>query len=202
MSAGRQRAFDKEYALMEAMKVFWLKGYSGASLRDLTEAMGINKPSVYSAFGSKEELFVSAINQYVDRYGLPNFDALQDMALPLSERLEAYLNALLDMLLDPALPGGCFVTNSTCELGSNCLPDNAMQTILAINKTSIDTYIRFFQAEKLQGNIASDSDPEKLADYLLTQMFGLAVMAKNGVKRDALEQVITLSITAFCVRSH
>ena len=63
MAGGRQRSFDKQQALENAMRVFWQKGFIGASLMDLTESMGINKPSMYAAFGNKEQLFIQATNQ-------------------------------------------------------------------------------------------------------------------------------------------
>ena len=61
---GRPRAFDRDQALELALDVFWRKGYEGASLSDLTEAMGINPPSLYAAFGDKEGLFMEAVQRY------------------------------------------------------------------------------------------------------------------------------------------
>src|SRR3954463_3624794 len=63
---GRPRKFDADQALDAALAVFWRKGYEGASLPDLTEAMGINRPSLYAAFGNKEELFRRAVDRYVE----------------------------------------------------------------------------------------------------------------------------------------
>ena len=77
MAAGRQREFDKQVALDAAMNVFWLNGYTGTSLSDLTDAMGINKPSLYAAFGNKEALFVRALNHYIDKHGSPHLEALR-----------------------------------------------------------------------------------------------------------------------------
>jgi len=197
MTAGRQRTFDKEEALNKAMAVFWQKGYSGTSLTDLTEAMGINKPSLYAAFGNKEELFINAIKQYVNDYGVPHFDKLLDKSSSLRERLEAYLESIAKMLSDSKLPGGCFVTTSTCEAGSDCLPEDAVQTIMKINATSIEGFVSFFQEEQVKGNIGATAKAEVLADYLLTLQFGLAVMARNGIKRDRLRQVISHAVSGF-----
>ena len=68
MVAGRPRKFDKEHALEAAMLVFWRNGYSGTSLADLTNAMAINKPSMYAAFGNKEQLFKASLEQYINQY--------------------------------------------------------------------------------------------------------------------------------------
>jgi len=197
MAAGRQRTFDKEDALIKAMEVFWRKGYSGTSLSDLTEAMGINKPSLYAAFGNKEDLFVSAIKQYVNEYGIPHFEKLMSPDSSFRERVKAYLESIAKMISDSKLPGGCFVTTSTCEAGSDCLPEDAVQTILKINATSTEAFISFFRNEQAKGNIASSASPEVLADYLLTLQFGLAVMARNGIRQDRLKQVISHAVSSF-----
>ena len=197
MSAGRQRQFNKEEALARAMEVFWQKGYSGTSLSDLTEAMGINKPSLYAAFGNKEKLFVSAINEYVEQYGAPHFDKLLKGDASLRERVEAYLGSIAIMVTNAKLPGGCFVADSTCEAGSDCLPTGAEDAILAINKASTKAFVSFFRNEQLKGHIEASASPETLADYLLALQFGLAVMARNGIKRPRLEKMINHAVINF-----
>ena len=105
MAAGRQREFDKQIALDAAMELFWSNGYSGTSLSDLTNAMGINKPSLYAAFGNKEALCISALNQYVSKYGSPHMEELNAPNKSLRSRLTAYLKSIARMVSDPALPG-------------------------------------------------------------------------------------------------
>ncbi|MFC3851534.1 TetR/AcrR family transcriptional regulator [Salinispirillum marinum] len=197
MGAGRQRTFDKEDALIKAMEIFWEKGFSGTSLSDLTEGMGINKPSLYSAFGNKEELFVSAINQYANVYGGPHVDKLLDTKSSLQKRVQAYLKSIAKMVTNASLPGGCFVTASTSEAGSGCLPDNAVQAILRINADSTSSLVHFFTEEQAKGNLAANTSPEVLSDYLLTIQFGLAVMARNGTEQSRLEQVIDYCVSNF-----
>ena len=197
MAAGRQRTFDKEDALNKAIEVFWQKGYSGTSLSDLTEAMGINKPSLYAAFGNKEALFVCAINQYVKEYGIPHFEKLMSPDYNFKERVSGYLESIAKMISNSKLPGGCFVTTSTCEAGSKCLPEDAAQTIFQINESSIEAFISFFRDEQTKGNIVSTASPEVLADYLLTLQFGLAVMARNGARQDRLKRVISHAVSSF-----
>lgn len=197
MVAGRRREFDKEHALIKAMEVFWRKGYSGTSLSNLTDAMGINKPSLYAAFGNKEDLFVSAIHQYVNEYGVPHFGKLLNSDSSLQERVRAYLESIAKMISDSKLPGGCFLTTSTCEAGSDCLPEDAVQTILAINAASTRTFIDFFKDEQAKGNIKSTASPEVLADYLLALQFGLAVMARNGIRGNRLKRTISHAASSF-----
>lgn len=197
MAVGRNRTFDKEDALLKAMEVFWQKGYSGASLNDLTAEMGINKPSLYAAFGNKEALFVSAVNRYAEKYGVPYFEKLSTPNLSLKARLTAYLESIAIMLTDSKLPGGCFVATSTCEAGSSCLPQQAIENILQINRNSIKGFTEFFKNEQKLGHIKCDNSPELLADYLLTMQFGMAVMARNGASTGRLNQVIQTGLSCF-----
>lgn len=197
MGAGRQRTFDKEDALNKAMEVFWLKGFNGTSLSDLTEIMGINRPSLYAAFGNKESLFISAIEQYANKYGAPHFGKLLNSEARLPERIRIYLESITKMATDPTLPGGCFITASTSEAGSNCLPKDAVQTVMKINADSLKTLVEFFKNEKKKGNIASKESPEVLANHLLTIQFGLAVMARNRATQSSIMKTISRAVTSF-----
>lgn len=197
MGAGRHREFDKDSALNNAMELFWRDGYNGTSLSDLTAVMGINKPSLYAAFGNKEALFISALNQYVHKHGMPHIHQLNTPNTGLKQRLQNYLQSIARMLTDAKLPGGCFVTTSTCEARSHCLPSDAAHAITEINAETIKAFIGFFANEEQQGNLTSTSSPEVLASYLLTLQYGLAVMARNGTKRNILDKVIEHSISIF-----
>jgi len=197
MGAGRQREFDKEDALDRAMELFWRDGYNGTSLSDLTAIMGINKPSLYAAFGNKEALFISALNQYVKKHGTPHVSQLFVPNAHLKKRLQNYLKSLAKMLTDPTLPGGCFMTTSTCEARGHCLPSNALRTITEINDATTNALVGFFEKEAQQGHLSTTSSPEVLANTLLTLQFGLAVMARNGIKRNVLDKIIDHSISIF-----
>lgn len=190
MSAGRQREFDKDLALENAMELFWRDGYHGTSLSDLTHIMGINKPSLYAAFGNKETLFISALNQYVHKHGSPHFKQLQAPNTNLDQRLRNYLKSIAKMLTDPKLPGGCFMTNSTCESKSRCLPAEALQTVKKISKSTKKAFTDFFVNEEQKGNLITAGSANVLASYILTLQYGLAVMARNGTKRNVLDNVI------------
>src|SRR3954468_965037 len=106
MPSGRTRQFDVEEALARAMDVFWRRGYEGASLPELTAAMGINRPSLYAAFGNKEALFRKAIDRYVDRTAAQVREALgEPSARGVVERL---FRGSVELITDPGNPRGCF----------------------------------------------------------------------------------------------
>ncbi len=197
MKAGRHRTFDKDIALDQAMEVFWTNGYPGTSLADLTNAMGINKPSLYSAFGNKEELYKSALERYVQKHGTIHARHLFLADKCLNDRVQGYLTSIAEMVTDPNLPGGCFVCISTCEVGGTCIPTDALQTIFKINEVSKSSLIEFFNNEISVGNIASERSPAMMANYILSLQFGLSVMARNGAKLAELNEVIKLSTEKF-----
>src|ERR1051325_3475900 len=102
---GRPRQFDTEKALDRALTVFWQKGYEGASLLDLTRAMGINRPSLYAAFGNKEALFRKALDRYAEGQAAYIRAALEaPTARAVAERL---LHGTVELLTDPRNPRGC-----------------------------------------------------------------------------------------------
>src|SRR5437588_3573741 len=109
MPAGRPRTFDAEKALDRALKVFWRKGYEGTSLPDLTKAMGINRPSLYAAFGNKESLFRKALDRYAEGPAAYMREALnKPTARAVAERL---LGGTIDLLTDRRNPRGCHMVH-------------------------------------------------------------------------------------------
>jgi TetR/AcrR family transcriptional regulator, copper-responsive repressor len=197
MKAGRHRTFDKDIALEQAMEVFWTNGFPGTSLSDLTTAMGINKPSLYSAFGNKEELYKSTLERYVEKHGMIHAKHLFSADKCLSERLQCYLTSTAKMVTDPKLPGGCFISISTSEVGGTCIPAEAKQTILKINEVTKSSLTAFFKSEIAAGNVTGKRSAAMLANYILSLQFGLAVMARNGAKLAELNEVIKFSTEQF-----
>src|SRR2546427_12054873 len=112
---GRPREFDPEKALDAAMRVFWRKGYHSTSLRDLTKAMGITSPSLYAAYGNKEALFRKALQRYFDGPSAYLKESLQEPTAHAS--IERLLHGVIDMLTDPANPGGCLWVQGVLSCG-------------------------------------------------------------------------------------
>ena len=190
MPAGRHRSFDTEEALEAAMLVFWRNGYPGSSLADLTEAMGINKPSLYAAFGNKEQLFMTALEQYVGRYSSQPFEKLHADDKPLDERLRGFLQTLSQMLGSPDLPSGCMLANSTSESAGDGIPQAANDLISEFNTMARSQLTDFFAQEQAKGTLNSQSSPDTLALYLMSINSGMAVLARNGATPAELSQMI------------
>lgn len=198
MIAGRPREFDKEKTLEAAMLVFWRNGYAGASLANLTDAMAINKPSMYAAFGNKEQLFMAALEQYINQYSFPIFENLLVADQPLAQRLIAYLKSVAHLFFQPELPAGCMMVNSVCESAGNSIPQSAHRLISEINQSTKQRLIDFFAEEQASGNLKSQCSPLTLANYLMSVVSGMAVLARDGATAEQLDEMIAFVATTIC----
>jgi len=197
MTAGRNRSFDKNNALEKAMLIFWKNGYPGTSLTDLTNAMGINKSSLYAAFGNKEALFNQAIEFYLNKHGVVHSVELFKKGVGLKQRIKNYLVSGAKMITNSNLPKGCFICHSTSEVTGSSLPENSAVIINAINQQTLLTLTSFFEKEQQAGNLINESQPWVLANYLLTLQFGLAVSARNGSSLNMLKETVNISLNLF-----
>ena len=198
VSAGRKRAFDKAEALDKAMRVFWNNGYSGTSLKDLTEALGINKPSLYAAFGNKEQLFAKALEHYLSGYGAPLLDLLTHPEdAPFGERLRAYLRGIVGLVTESESPQGCLYVKSCCESGGAAMPEDMSASLQGMGLATEQALIERLVSEQERGQLSPQADPKEIAGYLLSLMYGLTVLARRGNPRKELEAIVDFSIAAF-----
>jgi AcrR family transcriptional regulator len=186
MVSGRQAQFDKQIALEQAMRVFWQKGYIGASLSDLTAAMAINKPSMYAAFGNKESLFIKAVDHYIEHYALKLFTVLKKTDRSLRQRLKDYFASVIDMQCSDTTPAGCFISVAATEVASSELPDQARKKIEEIFAQPEQLLTDFFSEEIQLGHLSPTHQPAQLALMIVTFLHGLASMARNNVASDKL----------------
>ncbi|PHS33470.1 MAG: TetR family transcriptional regulator [Methylophaga sp.] len=194
MVGGRQRCFDTQEALEKAMHVFWKKGFLGASLTELTSSMGINKPSLYAAFGNKEELFISAVSYYYEHEVKPRTALLYTENRSLTERVKAYLKSSADMICDSTKPGGCFVTAASNEMAGQTLPEKATQAIIDATQYNENMFFDFFEAEKSKGNLAADTHIHDITLFIMTLLHGMAALARKGKSREAIYTIIDVAI--------
>jgi AcrR family transcriptional regulator len=190
---GRQREFDVDEALCVALNVFWQKGFEGASLTDLTGAMGITRPSLYAAFGNKEELFRKAFDRYQSSYLRFATEALQEpTARQVAEHL---LFGYIDVLTDGSHPPGCLGTNGALVCSADAEP--IRQELVARRAAALEAIHRRFEEAREGGDLPKDADALGLAQYLFTVALGMAVQATSGFDREALHRVATLALRAF-----
>ncbi|OWQ91053.1 TetR/AcrR family transcriptional regulator [Sphingopyxis witflariensis] len=187
---GRPREFCVDAALAAALRVFWSKGYEGASMADLTEAMGITKPSLYAAFGNKEALFNKALDLY-EREKTDYMGAALDAptARGVAERL---MHGALDMYSCPENPNGCLgvITSVACGAEAECI----REAVLARGATAKRALLARFARAKDEGDIPADVDPEGLAALLTAVNQGMAVQAGAGATRAELERLVDTSL--------
>jgi AcrR family transcriptional regulator len=189
---GRPRTFDCDIALDQAMEVFWRHGYEGATIAELTEAMGINPPSLYAAFGSKEGLLKAALDRYTERRAAWMDEVL---SAPTARDVAArMLMGVAEKQTDPANPPGCLLVQGgiACGSGSASVPFE-----LAARRAQTEDQLRDrFARAKDEGDLKSGADPAALARYVSAVTVGMGVMASSGADREALTQVAAVAIKA------
>jgi AcrR family transcriptional regulator len=197
MSAGRKRTFDKSDALDKAMRVFWENGYNATSVTDLTEALGINKPSLYAAFGNKEQLFTTALDHYMSHYGAPLFERLTEPEdTPFAERVRTYMIGIIDLINSKESPKGCLFVKSCCEAGSSAIPEDVALSLQDMRQVNEKLLTKAVAAEQKRGLLSQTSKPRDIAEYLLTVLYGLSVLAKQGKSRNELIRVVDIAVKA------
>jgi len=190
---GRPRSFDKNRALDAALRVFWEKGYEGASLSDLTEAMGINRPSLYAAFGDKEALFRQVLERY--EHGPVAYIA-EALGEPLARRgVEKMLYGTVAALTRPHSPHGCLLVQGALACGDE---SSAMRKELATRRSAGELALRRrLKKAKDDGELPATADPADLARFYMAVMHGMSVQAAGGATRAALESVVGTALRAW-----
>lgn len=190
MALGRPRAFDMNAALDAAVEVFWRHGYEGSSIAILSEAMGINAPSLYAAFGNKDALFRSAVQRYDDKYGELFRSALEE---PTARRVfERLIEAAIVQATRPRHPDGCLLVQGALASGPEAQPARA---VLRQYRQAAETAIRdrFARAAR-EGDLPEPLNPRQLARFVWTVSQGVAVQAAGGATRSELEAVCEMAI--------
>jgi AcrR family transcriptional regulator len=187
---GRPREFCVDQALAAALRVFWSKGYEGASLTDLTEAMGVTRPSLYAAFGNKEALFRKALDLYEhDKLAYMGAALVAPTARGVAERL---LHGALDMQITGSDPKGCLGVISTVACGAEAQSIKA--EVLARQASSNAALLRRFERAKAEGDLPDHIEPASLVRYLTAVIQGLCVQAGSGASPDELGRIVDTTL--------
>jgi AcrR family transcriptional regulator len=187
---GRPRSFNRDMALDAAMRVFWKRGYEGASLTELTAAMGINRPSLYAAFGDKAALF----NEAVARYGVgPGRYVRRALGQPTARLVaETLLRGAVTIATDSANPGGCLWVQGA--LATSAESDGIRTGLTALRARGIEQIRGRFERAKADLDLPVSTDIEALTLYLISVMHGIAVQAKSWFSREQLLRVADLAL--------
>lgn len=193
MAKGRPRTFDINRAIDQAMMVFWRKGFEGATLDDLTEAMGISRPSLYAAFGNKEALFLKSLDRYRESSASYLQRALQKPVA--REVFEDLLNGAINLQSDPLNPGGCLFVQGALAVGANA---ESMRAELASRRSvGEDAIRRRYKRAIREGDLSPDTNAADLARFTATLLHGMAVQAAGGDTRKQLLAVARMAFAAF-----
>jgi len=194
MATNSKIKFDRVEALEAAMLVFWKKGYGAASLTDLTEAMSINKPSMYATFGNKEKLFVLATEHYVQSIDLQHRQFLQQVNVPLKQRLKNYLSSVIAGQCCEQTPKGCYISLCISEAAGENIPESALIKINEVSQFAYNSLVELFNKDEEAKQLNLDAEAELHACFLMTLLNGTAGMARAGKKASDLEPLLALAL--------
>lgn len=189
---GRVREFDEEKVLDSAMQLFWEKGYEATSLSDLTSRMGIQRPSIYSAFGDKKELFETTLRKYTMSHASEARSKLQNQP-SVREAFRAFFENLVDEEYSVSRSRGCFCINTMVELAPH---DEKFEILTREHQMYLAVIFQETIERGIQsGELASRTDAKALSQALIVSLIGLTVMLKSRPERSFINNTIEVTLT-------
>lgn len=188
---GRPLAFNQDEALDKALQVFWSRGYEGASMAELTEVLGINKPSLYATFGNKEALFHQALARYVTGPAAFVAEAQKEPTARLV--VEKFLRQAAAFFSDKSTPNGCMMVQGALTCGQSASP--IQQTLIQFRKGFEASFANRFELAKAQGDLPQTADSKQLAKYIATIHQGMSVQASSGATKNELLAIIEIALS-------
>ena len=191
---GRPRSFDRDLALRRAMVVFWERGYEGTSISDLTAAMGINSPSLYAAFGCKEQLFREAVELYEATEGGAPLRAMAGQPTARAS-FEAMLRSNVETFADPTTPPGCMIVLAAA---AGAVGNAEVRDFLADNRREVVSMLAARVERGVEeGDVPPGTDARALATFYATVLQGLSIQSRDGAPAAALHAVVDSSMAAW-----
>jgi AcrR family transcriptional regulator len=191
---GRPRAFDREGALKAAMILFWRNGYEGTSMAQLTAAMGINAPSLYAAFESKEKLYREALTLYLGSLGNIGVGALEECASA-REGVQNVLEQAASAFTRRDCPSGCMVGSGALRGAEE--NQVVVQETAALRRMAQEATERRFKRAIADGELAPDTNFKALTAFYSTVVQGMSVQAQDGATRNDLLRVVNVAMAAW-----
>ncbi|SKA16955.1 transcriptional regulator, TetR family [Enhydrobacter aerosaccus] len=188
---GRPRGFDRDKAVDIAMRLFWRHGYEGVSIAELTKAIGIAAPSLYAAFGSKEELFAAALARYEQDSAAFDLSKLRG-AKSLSQAVRLLLEASIDAVTSPKRERGCMISSGliACHPDHQALADDLGRRRDAMRK-AIGAALRPWVDEK---------EAQRIARHLAAVMQGISIQARDGASSVELREIVDEVVAGLATR--
>jgi AcrR family transcriptional regulator len=191
---GRPRSFDRDAALDAAMLLFWRKGFAAASMNDLCDAMGIRSPSLYAAFGSKEALYLEAVEHYVQTIGPSVWDKLSE-GTTARAGVESLLLAGTETLPESgAMPGGCMAT--LAAVGDEW-PAAIADVVGEVRLTMLGYLRSRLTTAVAEGELAASTDIDGLSRFYLGVFQGMAIQARDGATQAELRSIAAAAMMAW-----
>lgn len=188
---GRPRAFDRDTALRGAMEAFWQNGFDGTSMQDLVTAMGINSPSIYAAFGSKEDLFRETVDLYANAEGSSSRCALQGPGSA-KQAIRTMLTKNIEMFADRAMPRGCLIVLGAVHIGSQ---NPSLRAYVRDRRRDISDMVRQrLLRAATDGELAPDANVDALTALVITVLSGLSIQALDATPRQMLLDAVDIFI--------
>ncbi len=189
---GRPRAYQPEVALGKALELFRKGGFAATSLDDLSAATGMNRPSLYGAFGDKRELYIKAYQRYRADAAAAMIDIFKDQQ-PIRQRLERIFAVALDIYLSgDAGPRGCFTVMTAA---SEAVSDPDIRAMVLEGLSEMDkAFAACFRRAREKGELAPSADPAVLAQLASATIHSIAIRSRARVPRKELEAIVNGAI--------
>ncbi len=185
---GRPRAYQPDIALGKALDLFRKGGFAATSLDDLSTATGMNRPSLYGAFGDKRELYIKSYQRYRNDARTAMIEIFRD-EMAVRKRLQRIYAIALDIYLEGESPRGCFTVMTAA---SEAVADPGIRAMVLEGFVELDrAFASCFRTAKEKGEIAATADPVVLAQLASATLHTVAIRARAGVPRKELEAIVS-----------
>ena len=190
---GRPLSFDREAALHQAMLLFWRHGYEATALSDLTAAMGVTAPSIYTAFGDKKRLFLEAVGRYLS--GPVTSDSIMEGAATAEDAAWGLLQGAVTGFTGLETPPGCLLASSAISCSAAAAD---VQGELAAIRRGIEARLKDKIVGAIEaGEMAADTDADALAGHVMAVIQGMSTLARDGAPREKLMRVAATAMLAW-----